>query len=122
MAQEEALAGPGLPEHRNVHRAPRVAHAHMRAASPGRPRRGTRDRDSVLRAMRPRSRPPKAVPNRCNELFDEVDHHGLIVEGAATKSGTSRASEKYARSTKDSGQLGLAEVVYERSWPYALRA
>ncbi len=59
VPQKETLAGAGLPKHRNVHRAPRVAHAHV----------GTRH--LTVHRAEPEIKTPPFVPS-----FAVPDHEG----------------------------------------------
>jgi hypothetical protein len=76
-----------LPKDGDVHRAPDLAQANMPprhlAVHHAKPEIKT-SRFSPCSAFPP----SKPVPKCCNKLFDEVDHHGLIVRGAVTKSVT----------------------------------
>jgi hypothetical protein len=78
-----------------MHHTAGIAKVHM-------PPPTTRTRDQFLAMLR--TPPSKPVPGCCNELFDEVDHHGFSFQGATTKSVTTgrRATSRMKRRSPES--------------------
>src|SRR5215510_4100675 len=91
MSQERALAGSGLAQHGDMLSAPYVADA---KGTPCDMTINHPEAEIESRPFAPRSAPPlEAVPDRSDELFQEMDHL-LMVRHSASGSATGAVGQK----------------------------